>query len=328
VKILVVAPAWVGDMVMAHGLVRILNRREAVTVDMLAPAASAPLADRMPGVRITHLLEIDHGELGWGKRRSEARRLATENYDQAIVLPNSFKSALIPYWAGIERRTGWTGESRVVVINDRRSLEESRYPLMVERFMALGLPADGELQKPYPLPQLKADEERAVELRGQHQLATDGITILCPGAEFGPAKRWPVKHFAALARHEVHVGREVWLIGSPAEVAVCRDIEQQVPRGLVNLAGRTSLLDALDLISLAGRVICNDSGLMHVAAALGRKVIAVFGSTSPEFTPPLGVTAQVVRLDLACSPCFERVCPLGHLRCLEELQPEQVIEVL
>jgi len=328
VKILIVAPAWVGDMVMAHSLVGLLQESADVTVDMLAPPATEPLARRMTGVTGTHTLAVGHGELGWQLRRESARVIARSDYDQAIVLPNSFKSALIPYWAGIGRRTGWTGESRFVVLNDRRTLDPARYPLMIERFMALGLSPDAALEKPYPLPRLEADPDRSQALRGEHQLAGEGVTVLCPGAEFGPAKRWPTEHYAALARHETGQGRQVWLLGSSGDGEICREIEGQVPGGVVNLAGRTTLLDAVDLIALADRVVCNDSGLMHVACAVGTEVVAIFGSTSPDFTPPLGRAAQVVRNTLPCSPCFERECPLGHLKCLKELIPTQVIEVL
>ena len=334
VKILIVAPAWVGDMVMSHCLVSVLgNQGQAdLQIDMLAPPASAPLAQRMPGVTAVHSLDIGHGELGWRKRRTMARLLAERGYDQAIVLPNSFKSALIPYWAGIPRRTGWTGESRLLVLNDRRHLDPERLPMMIERFMALGLAPERsrgyEFPDPYPQPLLRVDQGRADALRAEHGLGQDRVTALCPGAEFGPAKRWPVQHFAALARSEASAGRQVWLIGSPGDRAICAEIETLVPRGLINLAGRTSLLDAVDLLAQADRVVCNDSGLMHVAAALDRHVIALFGSTSPDFTPPLGNKARVLRNPVPCSPCFQRQCPLGHLACLSDLTPEMVIQVL
>jgi heptosyltransferase-2 len=325
-KILIVAPAWVGDMVMAHSLVGILQRDPEVSVDVLAPPATAALAGRMPGVGNTHTLAVGHGELGWRRRRQMGAVLAKENYDQAIVLPNSFKSALVPYWSRIPRRTGWTGESRFGILNDRRRLDPDRYPLMIERFMALGLPPGEPLERPYPLPRLETNEERAEYLRRTLGLASAGITVLCPGAEFGPAKRWPAEHFAAVARSETERGREVWLLGSPGDVEAARDIEGQVPGGVVNLAGRTSLEDAVDLIGLADRVVCNDSGLMHVAGALQRETYALFGSTSPAFTPPLGEHSRVIRHSIACSPCFQRECPLGHMKCLRDLAPERVIE--
>lgn len=325
-KTLIVAPAWVGDMVMAHSLVGVLKIKPEASVDMLAPPASAPLGERMPGIEKVYTLDVGHGELGWRRRRQMGAELAKENYHQALVLPNSFKSALVPFWAGIPRRTGWTGESRFGILNDRRRLDPDQYPLMIERFMALGRAPGEPLERPYPLPRLTMNEERGEDLRRIHGLAAQSVTVLCPGAEFGPAKRWPAEHFAAVARSEIEQGHQVWLLGSPGDVDVCRDIEGQVPKGVVNLAGRTSLLDAVDLIGLADRVVCNDSGLMHVASALDRDTFALFGSTSPDFTPPLGARSEVIRHPLPCSPCFQRECPLGHLKCLRDLMPERVIE--
>jgi heptosyltransferase-2 len=332
-NILIVAPAWIGDMVMAHCLVQVLvarhqTSRSGPNIHMLAPAATAPLATRMHGVSETHVLDIDHGELALGRRWRQGRAMSG-CYDQAIVLPNSFKSALVPWWAGIPTRTGWSGEARFGVVNDRRRLDEARYPLMIERFMALGLDPESPLPETPPLPTLQADSENVERLLAAHRLSlAGGVTVLCPGAEYGPAKRWPAAHFAQVARHAAAIGHEVWLIGSPKDNAVCDDIVTQVPAGIVNLAGRTTLLEAVDLLSQADRVVSNDSGLMHVACALGRRVVAVFGSTSAAFTPPLGRDATVVREDLDCSPCFQRECPLGHLRCLNDLSPQRVIEVL
>lgn len=325
-KILVVAPAWVGDMVMAHCLVQVLvSRYPGVDVHLLAPVSTQPLGCRMPGVTKSHTLDVAHGELAFRKRRNLGRSLKAEGYDQAIVLPNSFKSALVPFWAGIPKRTGWTGETRIGVLNDRRKLNDDHHPLMIQRFMALGLDGRVHPDKPYPRPALRADVDNAERLRREHALQSAGITVLCPGAEFGPAKRWPPDRFAAVARHAVAAGGEVWLIGSPGDREACAAVARLVPAGLVDLAGKTSLLDAVDLLSLADQVVCNDSGLMHVAAALGRPLVAVFGSSSAEFTPPLGEESRVVSLDLPCRPCFERRCPLGHLDCLLRLTPEQVI---
>jgi heptosyltransferase-2 len=271
---------------------------------------------------------VGHGELALGERRRVGRSFAGR-FDQAIVLPNSFKSALAPWWAGIRVRTGWQGEWRVGVLNDRRRLDEARYPQMVERFMALGLDPEAPLPQTPPVPVLQADPENVERLMAARRLsAAGGVTALCPGAEYGPAKRWPPAQFAEVARYATAQGQQVWLLGSAHDAKVCAEIESQVPTGIVNLAGRTTLLEALDLLSQADRVVSNDSGLMHVACALGRKVVAVFGSTSETFTPPLGGNAHVVRDHLDCSPCFQRECPLGHLRCLTDLAPERVIELL
>ena len=327
-KILVVAPAWVGDMVMAHTLVSLLLRNSDAEVFMVAPPATEPLAQRMPGVQGSWLLDVGHGELGFGARRTLARTLRAQGFDQAIVLPNSFKSALLPYWARIPVRTGWQGESRYLVLNDRRRLDPERYPLMIERFMALALPDGADLPEPYPLPRLTADTAAAAGLAERLGLSCENVTALCPGAEFGPAKRWPPAHFAALARAEVARGRTVWLLGSPGDRQTCEEIMAAAPEGVSNVAGRTTLLEAVDLLSLAERVVANDSGLMHVAAALDRELVALFGSTSPDFTPPLGDRSRVLRNPVDCSPCFQRQCPLGHLQCLEGLRPEKVLEVL
>jgi heptosyltransferase-2 len=328
-KVLIVAPAWVGDMVMAHCLVQLLAAtRPGVEIHMLAPPATAPLARRMAEVSGVRTFEVAHGELGLGKRNREGHALRGEGFAQAIVLPNSFKSAWVPFRAHIPLRTGWHGEARYGVLNDRRRLDARRYPLMIEQFMALGLPPGAPLPDPRPRPRLEVDgANRARLLRELGLEAAPGLVILCPGAEFGPAKRWPAEHYAAVARHALAAGRPVWLFGSPKDAEVSGQIAAAAP-GAIDLAGRTRLLDAVDLLSLASVVVCNDSGLMHVAGALGVRVVAVFGSTSPDFTPPLGADSAVVRLGIDCSPCFQRECPLGHLRCLVDLGPERVIPLL
>ncbi len=331
-RILVVAPAWVGDMVMAEPLIRLLGRRDpGAEVHVLAPPATAPLAGRMAGVAGCRVLDVGHGELGLARRLAAARAIRRQGFHQAVVLPNSLKSALVPALARIPVRTGWLGEHRYGLLNDRRRLDEERYPLMVERFLALALEPDAPLPEPRPQPrprpELTVDRDNQARLLAELNLAPRNALVLCPGAEFGPAKRWPAAHYAAVARHALLEGRPVWLVGSPRDAEVCGRIADLAP-GVADLAGRTSLLDAVDLLAAADAVVCNDSGLMHVACAVGTRVVAVFGSTSTEFTPPLGAQAQVLRLALPCSPCFRRECPLGHLRCLNELAPERVIEVL
>jgi heptosyltransferase II len=328
-QILIVAPAWVGDMVMMHGLVQLLVRtRPGARIHVLAPPATASLGPRMPGVAATTVIHVRHGELALRRRWRLGRALKQGGFGQAIVLPNTLKSALAPFAARIPLRTGWHGEARYVLLNDRRRLDEARLPQMIERFMALGLPPGTPLVHPYPVPQLTVDAANRARLVAELGLEPDRRPLaLCPGAAFGPSKRWPAKHFAAVARHALTDGRAVWLLGSPGDADACREVASRAP-GAVDLAGRTSLVDAVDVLSLADDVVCNDSGLMHVAGAVGARVIAVFGSTSPEFTPPLGPRATVQRLGLSCSPCFERECPLGHLRCLNDLGPERVTGLL
>ena len=317
VKVLIVGPAWVGDMVMAQALVPTLIESGAI-VHALAPAATAPVAERMPGVAAVHRLDVGHGQLGIGQRLRLGRALREHAFDQAIVLPNSFKSALVPWFARIPRRTGWRGEYRYGVLNDLRHLDVDAYPKMVERFVALVGGTCGR-------PSLRADEANLLESRRALGLGRAKVVVaMCPGAAFGPAKRWPVTHFATVAAKCVANEADVWLFGTAAEKPVCDAICDDVPQ-VKNLAGRTDLAAAIDLLSVADCVVTNDSGLMHVAAALDRKVIALFGSTSPDFTPPLSDNAVILREPIECSPCFARSCPLGHMKCLVDLAPERVL---
>ena len=316
-------------MVMAHTLVQALAAQHPdAEIHLAAPPATAPLGARMPGVHQVHELALPHGALGWGARRRLGLRLRQVGFEAAYVLPNSFKSALLPCWAGVPRRIGWLGEARFGLLNDWRRLDRQRHPKMIERFMALAYPPGQALPQPYPAPKLRVDAANRSALAERFGLAGDApVTILCPGAEYGAAKRWPVAHFAALARQRLAAGHAVWVIGSPSDRALGEAILQAAP-GTVNLAGRTRLTDAVDLLSLAAAVVTNDSGLMHVACALPVPVVALYGSTSPEFTPPLDAKAQVLSLSLDCQPCFKRQCPLGHFKCLQDLKPADVARAL
>ncbi len=314
-KVLVVAPAWIGDMVMAHTLVDGILARGA-DVHFLAPEATADLALRMPGVAAVHRYRARHGRLDWRNRRAAAKRMAGEGFEQAIVLPNSLKSALVPFLAGVPRRTGFRGEWRFALLNDMRLLDKARWPRMVDRFAAL---ADAPPAKP----QLQADLEARRRLVSEFGLSLDRpVLALCPGAEFGSSKRWPVARFAALAERAVVSGARVWVFGGSKDTPLVAALAERAP--VVDLTGRTSLADAVDLLSLADVAVANDSGLMHVAAALDVPVVAIYGSTSPAFTPPLADNAVVVERKLACRPCFQRECPLAHLDCLRGIHADEV----
>lgn len=325
-KYLIVGPAWVGDMVMAQTLFKAIKQREPnALIDVLAPAWTNALLARMPEVEKAIALPMGHGELKLAERFKFGRRLAKSCYDQAIVLPNSLKSALVPFFAGIPKRTGWMRECRYGLLNDWRHLDKTHYPLMIERFLALGLPKGATLEKPYPHPHLQVDlasRDAAVKRLG---LQTDkSIVALCPGAEFGPSKRWPAEYFAELANTLMAQGYAVWLFGSKNDEAIAQAIQANTHEACVNLCGQTNLAEAIDLLSLAKAAVSNDSGLMHIAAALNLPVVALYGSTSPDFTPPLSDKVAVLKLDLECQPCFQRVCPLGHWRCLRDLRPAGV----
>ncbi len=331
-----IAPAWVGDMVMAHSLFRLLAAADSeLELELVAPPVTAPLGARMAEVKAVHVLDVAHGRVGLAKRRRLAAELRARGFEHAIVLPNSWKSALVPFLARIPHRTGWRGEMRYGLLNDPRVLDAQRIPRMVDRFAALGLAA-GEEQLAglkAPRPRLEADTGGAQRAREELGLvAHRPVLACCPGAEFGASKRWPTRHFSTLIDATVRAGWQVWLFGSAGDAAVTRRIRSSLAPGIdeavFDLAGRTSLLAAVDLLSTVRAVVSNDSGLMHVAAALDLPVVALFGSTSTAFTPPLGSRVQTLTLGLDCSPCFRRTCPLRHHDCLERLHPERVTSAL
>lgn len=333
--ILIVGPSWVGDMVMAQSLfIELRHRHPDAVIDVLAPAWSRPLLARMPQVHQAIDLPLAHREIGLGKRYRLGRELAAQQYDQAILLPNSFKSALVPLFAGIPVRTGWRGEKRGWVLNDCRDLDKQALPLMVQRFMALALPADtvlpDGLPDPLPVPQLQVNQEQARQVCEQFALPlSQRLLMLCPGAEFGDAKRWPSEHYATVAIEHIKRGWHVVLMGSAKDRSVTGEIAARVnSEACHDLAGRTSLDQAIDVLSQATAVVSNDSGLMHIAAALHRPLVAVYGSTSADFTPPLSDQVATLHTDIDCRPCFQRECPLGHKRCLTELEPVRVIKAL
>jgi len=341
-KVLIVGPSWVGDMVMAQTLFITLRRLHPdVLIDVLAPAWSFPIIERMPEVRKAVVMPLGHGAVDLKTRYHLGVSLRDEGYDQAILLPNSLKSALVPWFANIPLRTGWKGEMRYGLLNDIRSLDKERYPLMIERFIALAYPPQAALPDPLPRPALQVDAASVAaclarfDLQAPSQEQTPDVRpvlALCPGAEFGPAKRWPEEHYAAVAAAKIAQGWQVWLLGSdndaPVAAAILRLLDSEQQAHCSDLTGRTQLADAVDLLSVADAVVCNDSGSMHIAAALNRVLVVVYGSTSPGFTPPLNDRVAIKQLDLECSPCFERECPLGHLRCLRELEPDAVLAAL
>lgn len=326
-RILAIAPAWVGDMVMAQSLFRLLKAREpGCRIDVVGPAWSLPLVARMPEVAEGVPLDIAHGRLGLGPRWALGRALRRQGYTQAIVLPRSFKSALVPFIARIPVRTGFAAEGRGLLLTDARHLDRTVLDQTVGRFLALGLPP-GESLPPTPLPVLTVDPDNRARLLAELGLGHRPAVALLPGAAYGPAKQWPLEHFAALARELIAAGRAVWVLGSAGEAGQ-GELIAAGQDGVHNLCGRTRLEDTVDLLSATRCVVSNDSGLMHVASATGVPVIALYGSSSPRFTPPLTARATVLYQALDCSPCFQRECPLGHLNCLRTITPERVFSAV
>ncbi|HBD10765.1 MAG TPA: lipopolysaccharide heptosyltransferase II [Porticoccaceae bacterium] len=321
-------------MVMAQTLFILLKRKFPESpLEVLAPAWSKPILKRMPEVAAAVIMPVGHGELAIGKRWRIAQTLRARNYRAAYVLPNSFKSALIPMFAGIPERVGWRGEMRFGLINDIRLLDEERYPLMVERFAALAFEVDTPLPDPLPRPRLSVNSEAVNELLARFQLdLSRAVAVLCPGAEFGPAKRWPARHYRRVAEAWVARGGQAWILGSDNDAVVgaevCTGLEVSARPHVHNLAGNTVLAEAVDLMACAAVVVSNDSGLMHIAAALDRPLVAVYGSSSPAFTPPLAEHVEILSVPVDCGPCFQRECPLGHLKCLNDLAPETVLAAI
>ena len=385
-------------MVIAQSLLRLLAQRlPDARIDVLAPRATAALTERMPEVANTHTVGFGHGELAFFDRRALGRQLRGR-FDWAIVLPNSWKSALVPFFAQVPRRTGFVGEGRYGLLNDLRPAAGARLTRLVQRFAALGPDQAGGDP---PAPRLTASPAAAARVRERLGVTGDRpVLALCPGAEYGVAKRWPPGYFAQVAKRHLRDGFHVWILGGAADVAIAREIANEVTGGtagegagetinefsgmtaheasdktahevsgktahevsgrtahevsgrtanvvvgkatnkvaggggvgeagnLFDLTGRTSLLEAVDLLSAAARVVSNDSGLMHVAAALGVPVVGIYGSSSPVFTPPLAARAASVSLALRCSPCFARTCRYGHYDCLRKLAPELVLSAL
>ena len=327
-RVLIVAPSWVGDAILSEPLLALLRQPyEDARIDVLAPPWCGPVYARMRGIRRVIDSPFGHGKLDLARRRELARTLRDENYARAIVLPNSWKSALLPWFARIPIRTGYVGEARWALLNDPRKLQKQALPRLVNRYAALsGEP--GSLVPMPPAPVLVPDEaNRSAAVRALLLKTRRPIAIICPGAEFGASKRWPPNHFAELASLFLRDGFRVWIVGSPNDKMAASAVVQCLGEGsrqVHDLAGRTDLGTAIDLLSLATLVVSNDSGLMHAAAAVGVPVVALFGSSSPAYTPPLSPLARIAKIDIECSPCFKRECPLGHHKCMRDLQPWMV----
>ena len=315
-------------MVLAQSLLKALDAEAGTAIDVLAPAWSLPLLARMPQVSRAIEAPFMRGNLQLGRRYRMGKQLSAQGYDQSIVLPNSWKSALIPYWSGIPRRTGYIGEQRWGLLNDIRKLDKTRLPMTVQRFVALAAndsESGVDIHTLYPeLVSTAATRTATVQELG---LSTDQTPVLalCPGAEYGPAKRWPADYYAQVAQAKLKQDWRVWLVGSANDSEIAGDINQLCDDRCIDLTGKSSLDQAIDLLAMATAVVSNDSGLMHIAAALKRPLVALFGSTDPSHTPPLGGHCEILYAGLSCSPCFQRECPLQHLNCLRQLTPDRVL---
>jgi heptosyltransferase II len=331
-KILIVAPNWIGDCLMAQPLLmRLKEKLGQVSLHALASAAVAPVLKRMPELDEVISTPFVHGPLQLKERWRLGRALRGLGYAQAIVLPNTWKSALVPFFADIPLRSGYVGESRYGLLNLTYTLDKKNAPPMVQRYGAL---ADAPMQTPsakppvFAHPALRQDRAATATAIAKFGLSAHcQIAVLAPGAEYGPAKRWPIDYFAQLARNLHAQGMAIWIVGGEKDRTIGDAMARETKLTLHNLCGNTSLDEAISLIDAATVVVSNDSGLMHIAAALGKPQVAVFGSSSATHTPPLNARARVAEIpvkDLPCRPCFARECPLGHFRCMRELTPARV----
>ena len=332
-KVLIISPAWIGDIVIAQSLLKYIKHHNSRTIiDVLAPVWSHELYSVMPEINEIFAMPLGHSQFQLKKRWQLGKKLRNKNYQQAIILPNSWKSAIIPFAAGIPIRTGWLGEMRFGLLNDWRILNKKNYPMMVQRFLGLGntkaLANKNMDWQPYQ-PHLEINHNHeSTKLKRLFLIEEKPLLILCPGAAYGTAKCWPAEYFAEIANYKKSKAWQIALLGSKSDEPMGQKIQKLTKNSCINLIGKTSILEALNVLSFATLVISNDSGLMHLSAAIGRPLIALYGSSSPEFTPPLSVKAKVIYLKLSCSPCFERKCPLLHFNCLKQLTPRIVLNAI
>lgn len=314
---------------MTQTLFKVIKERHSqAIIDVLAPEWGRPLLERMPEVSGIHDMPIGHGVLALKKRYEIAKNLRTYFYSHSIVLPNSWKSALIPWWANIPKRTGFLGEYRFGLLNDIRVLNKKQLPRMIDRIAELGYEKGVAVRQPIPYPRLTVDGASIKSTLAIFNLTNqvrEPILALSPGAEFGPSKRWPENYYAELAVEKQKQGWSIWLFGSKKDQGVAEKIQERTQGKCNNFTGKTTLSQAVDLLSLTQMVVSNDSGLMHIAAALQKPLIALYGSTDPTFTPPLTEKAKIVQLSLPCRPCFARECPLQHHHCMQHLYPTYVL---
>ncbi len=342
-KIAVIAPSWIGDTIMMQPLLATLKAADSTThITVIASPVCAPLLTRMPAVDTIIMNPFAHGALQLKARWHFGAQLRHQGFDQIIVLPNTLKSAFIAFATGIKKRTGYLGEHRYGLLNDIRANLAKGMARLVDAYGALAMSPAPNKTTPFlptmPDPVLKSTNEQQHATRQKHQLTITNqpVLVLCTGAEYGLAKRWPPEHFAKVGQFALQAGYQLWLLGSPKDHANSEEIRLKIldtqagnpESGVRNLCGQTTLDEAIDLIAAADWVISNDSGLMHAAAALQRPQIALYGSSSPEYTPPLNPKAHILSENLACSPCFQRTCRFGHYDCLQGLSPRKVIAIL
>ncbi|TNF65497.1 MAG: lipopolysaccharide heptosyltransferase II [Gammaproteobacteria bacterium] len=335
---LIIGPSWIGDMIMSQSLYRLLKLNDPdCLIDVLAPKSTYDLVQFMPEVNEVILAPFKRKKLGFSDRRLLGKSLKGKGYTHAIVLPNSWKSALVVLFAKIKHRIGFKGESRYLLLNDLRHLDKEKLPLMIERFCVLGIGKKDLLPSKLPWPKLKFDQVQVNKISqkfGFDDRSYQKLIAFCPGAEYGPAKRWPENYFAQTAAQLAKEGYKILLLGGPGDKEISdkilteyeKIVTDEFKNHLIDLVAKTKITEVVGLLSKVKAVLTNDTGLMHIASAFERPTLVIYGSSSAGFTPPLNNKAESIYLDLECRPCFKRTCPLVHMNCLNQLTPQMVLD--
>mgnify|MGYP001240106778 FL=1 len=323
-KLLIIPQNWLGDIVMTQTLLKkIKSNNPKTSIDILVNSSLKNLVERMPEINKVIILDCNHRELGLFKRLRLAKEIKKSSYDRSIVLSRSLKSSLIPYFAKIPIRTGELGELRYLLINDLKEFSKESRRKTASRYISMYSDNNEELSENY-YPSLDSNSENIKNLSEKYDLKKDKkVIIFAPGAAFGPSKMWPVNKFRELGK-KLNNDFKILILGSNNEKSIGNDIVTN--KNMVNLCGKTSIADAVDLMHISKFCVSNDSGLMHLAAATNTKSISIYGSTSPDFTPPLTKNKDIHYKGMSCSPCFEKKCKYGHYNCLVDIHSDDVFK--
>ena len=323
-KLLIIPQNWLGDIVMSQTLLKkIKSNNPKTSIDILVNSSLKNLVERMPEINKVIILDCNHRELGLFKRLRLAKEIKKSSYDRSIVLSRSLKSSLIPYFAKIPIRTGELGELRYLFINDLKEFSKESRRKTASRYISMYSGKNEELSGNY-YPSLDSNSENIKNLSEKYDLKKDKkVIIFAPGAAFGPSKMWPVNKFRELGK-KLNNDFKILILGSNNEKSIGNDIVTN--KNMVNLCGKTSIADAVDLMHISKFCVSNDSGLMHLAAATNTKSISIYGSTSPDFTPPLTKNKDIHYKGMSCSPCFEKKCKYGHYNCLVDIHSDDVFK--
>lgn len=323
-KLLIIPQNWLGDIVMSQTLLKkIKSDNPKTSIDILVNSSLKNLVERMPEINKVIILDCNHRELGLFKRLRLAKEIKKSSYDRSIVLSRSLKSSLIPYFAKIPIRTGELGELRYLLINDLKEFSKESRRKTASRYISMYSDNNEKLSENY-YPSLDSNSENIKNLSEKYDLKKDKkVIIFAPGAAFGPSKMWPVNKFRELGK-KLNNDFKILILGSNNEKSIGNDIVTN--KNMVNLCGKTSIADAVDLMHISKFCVSNDSGLMHLAAATNTKSISIYGSTSPDFTPPLTKNKDIHYKGMSCSPCFEKKCKYGHYNCLVDIHSDDVFK--